>query len=254
MQDPETTTVESPAPAAALLPNAPPPCGSDCDPRVGCGPSSTTAALALVAFIPMLASQPGVVSDDTKTYLYLDPGRYVRQAASLWDPSVGLGTVTHENIGYLLPMGPYFWVMAELHVPLWVAQRLWMGALLFAAGAGALFLCRTIGSERPGSLRGGTRLHVHALRAAVRRPHLGHPDALVGTALDDRVRHPRRPTPRLALPGTVRAGGRAGERHQRELCPLRRRRARALPPLRRAGHQGGDVAPGMGSGLENRLC
>ncbi|HEX7444644.1 MAG TPA: alpha-(1-_3)-arabinofuranosyltransferase family protein, partial [Acidimicrobiales bacterium] len=63
--------------------------------------------VALLAFIPMLASQPGTVTDDTKTYLYLDPGRYIRQAISLWDPKVGLGTVTHENIGYLLPMGPF---------------------------------------------------------------------------------------------------------------------------------------------------
>jgi arabinofuranan 3-O-arabinosyltransferase len=104
----------------------------------------------LLAFIPMLASQPGTVTDDTKTYLYLDPGRYVRQAVSVWDPGVGLGTVTHQNIGYLLPMGPFYWVLAELHVPLWIAQRMWMGALLFAAGAGALYLCRTIGLSGPG--------------------------------------------------------------------------------------------------------
>jgi len=107
-------------------------------------------ALALLSFIPMLASRPGVVSDDTKTYLYLDPGRYVRQATSLWDPSVALGTVTHENIGYLLPMGPFYWVLAELHVQLWVAQRLWMGVLLFAAGAGTLYLCRVVGLTGPG--------------------------------------------------------------------------------------------------------
>jgi arabinofuranan 3-O-arabinosyltransferase len=100
--------------------------------------------LALLAFIPMLATQPGTVSDDTKTYLYLDPGRYVRQAVSLWDPNVALGTVTHENIGYLLPMGPFYWALAELHVPLWVAQRLWLGTVLFAAGAGMLYLCRTL--------------------------------------------------------------------------------------------------------------
>ena len=106
--------------------------------------------LAVIAFVPMLAAQPGTVTDDTKTYLYLDPGRYVRQAVSLWDPHVGLGTVTHENIGYLLPMGPFYWVMAELHVPLWVAQRLWMGCLLYAAGAGALYLCRVLGLSGPG--------------------------------------------------------------------------------------------------------
>ena len=105
---------------------------------------------ALLAFIPMVVSQPGVVTDDTKTYLYLDPGKYIRKAVSLWDPNVALGTGTHENIGYLLPMGPFYWVLAELHVPLWVAQRLWMGTLLFAAGAGALYLCRTIGVTGPG--------------------------------------------------------------------------------------------------------
>ena len=107
-------------------------------------------ALTVVAFLPMLAAQPGRVTDDTKTYLYLDPGRYVRQALSVWDPHVGLGTVTHENIGYLLPMGPFYWVLAELHVPLWVAQRLWMGCLLAAAATGALYLCRTIGLSGPG--------------------------------------------------------------------------------------------------------
>ncbi len=108
------------------------------------------AFLAVLAFVPMLASRPGVVSDDTKTYLYLDPGRYVRQAVSAWDPGVGLGTVTHQNIGYLLPMGPFYWAMAELHVPLWVAQRLWMGCLLLAAGTGALALCRVVGLSGPG--------------------------------------------------------------------------------------------------------
>lgn len=106
--------------------------------------------IAVLAFVPMLASRPGIVTDDTKTYLYLDPGRYVRQAVSLWDPKVAMGTVTHENIGYLLPMGPFYWVMAELHVPLWVAQRLWMGALLLAAGAGMLYLCRVVGLTGPG--------------------------------------------------------------------------------------------------------
>jgi arabinofuranan 3-O-arabinosyltransferase len=107
-------------------------------------------ALAVLAFVPMLSAQPGLVTDDTKTYLYLDPGRYTRQALSLWDPHVGLGTVTHENIGYLLPMGPFYWAMAELHVPLWVAQRLWMGCLLYGAGAGALYLCRVLGLSGPG--------------------------------------------------------------------------------------------------------
>ncbi|MGA3147972.1 MAG: alpha-(1-_3)-arabinofuranosyltransferase family protein [Acidimicrobiales bacterium] len=108
------------------------------------------SVMAVLAVVPMVATRPDLVSDDTKTYLYLDPGRYVREAVSAWDPGVALGTVTHQNIGYLLPMGPFYWAMAELHVPLWIAQRLWMAGLLFAAGAGALYLCRTIGLSGPG--------------------------------------------------------------------------------------------------------
>jgi arabinofuranan 3-O-arabinosyltransferase len=101
--------------------------------------------LAGLAFIPQLLSQPGVVDSDTKSYLYLDPGPFLRQSASMWDPTVGLGTVTHEQIGYLWPMGPFFWVVHALGIPLWVGERLWVGAVLFAAGAGVLALCRTMG-------------------------------------------------------------------------------------------------------------
>src|SRR5271155_124412 len=44
--------------------------------------------LAAVAYIPQLLAQPGVVSSDTKTYLYLDITRYLPQSASMWDPTV----------------------------------------------------------------------------------------------------------------------------------------------------------------------
>ncbi len=51
-------------------------------------------------------ASPGQVGADTKTYLYLDPGRLLGQAPYLWDPTVGMGTVTHQTIGYLWPLGP----------------------------------------------------------------------------------------------------------------------------------------------------
>jgi hypothetical protein len=92
-----------------------------------------------------LLTHRGDVGADTKQYLYLDPARMLSQARSMWDPSVGAGTVTHQNIGYLLPMGPWYWVFHALHVPTWVAQRLWTGTLLFVAGMGMRSLCRTIG-------------------------------------------------------------------------------------------------------------
>ena len=54
------------------------------------------------------------MSADTKTYLYLDPSKLLSRAWSMWDPSIGLGTVTHQNIGYLWPMGPFYWLLDTL--------------------------------------------------------------------------------------------------------------------------------------------
>jgi len=107
---------------------------------------------AVLAYVPVVLSSPGVVGADTKTYLYLDPGRVLRNATSLWDSDVALGTVTHQNIGYLWPMGPFYWVFETLGSPDWFAQRIWLGTLLFAAGAGVRYLLRTLDWQGRGML------------------------------------------------------------------------------------------------------
>ncbi|MGI8492402.1 MAG: alpha-(1-_3)-arabinofuranosyltransferase domain-containing protein [Acidimicrobiales bacterium] len=101
--------------------------------------------VAAVSYLPLLATKPGVVAADTKQYLYIDPGRLLASAASMWNPDVGMGTVTHQNIGYLFPMGPWFWAVHALGVPVWLGQRLWMGTLLACAGLGVRFACRQLG-------------------------------------------------------------------------------------------------------------
>ncbi len=108
--------------------------------------------LAALAYIPMLAVAPGVITANTKPYLYLDPTKFLSQVAFLWNPTVALGTVTHEYIGYLVPMGPFFALTYVLHIPTWVAQRLWLGSILFVAGVGILYLCRTMRLRGPGPL------------------------------------------------------------------------------------------------------
>ncbi|MFN8028574.1 MAG: alpha-(1-_3)-arabinofuranosyltransferase family protein [Acidimicrobiia bacterium] len=108
------------------------------------------ALLALLAWVPLLLTHPGRVVADTKSYLYLDPGRLLVRAVSMWDPHIGLGTVTHQNIGYLFPMGPLYWFTNLLGVPAWVAQRLWLGAILFFAGLGMAYLMRTLKVRGPG--------------------------------------------------------------------------------------------------------
>jgi arabinofuranan 3-O-arabinosyltransferase len=100
--------------------------------------------IAALCYLPLLATRPGWISADTKSYLYLDPRALLSKAWSMWDPSVGLGTVSHQTIGYLWPMGPWFWAFDTLGVPDWVAQRLWWGTLLFAAITGTAYLLRLL--------------------------------------------------------------------------------------------------------------
>ncbi|NDH76701.1 MAG: DUF3367 domain-containing protein, partial [Actinobacteria bacterium] len=106
--------------------------------------------IAALTYIPVILSSPGEVGADTKTYLYLDPGGVLSDARLLWDSDVALGTVTHQNIGYLWPMGPFYWVFETLGSPDWFAQRIWLGSLLFGAAMGVRFLLRVFDWSGPG--------------------------------------------------------------------------------------------------------
>jgi arabinofuranan 3-O-arabinosyltransferase len=106
---------------------------------------------AALVYVPILLMQVGKVDADTKQYLYLDPGRFLARASSLWDPSIGAGTVAHQTVGYLFPMGPFFWVCETLlRMPAWIAQRLWLGSLIFLAGLGMRYMLRALGMRGPG--------------------------------------------------------------------------------------------------------
>ena len=106
--------------------------------------------LAVVAYVPLLLTHRGMLGADTKAYLYLDPGRLLSKAVYLWDSSVAFGTVTHQNIGYLFPMGPYYWLMDAVGIPDWIAQRIWLGSIIFLAGSGVRYLLKTLSWDGPG--------------------------------------------------------------------------------------------------------
>ena len=108
------------------------------------------AAIAVVTFVPLLLTAPNRIAADTRQDLYVDPGAFLSRALTLWDPHVHLGTVAHSNIGNVFPMGTFFTITDLVGVPAWAAQRLWIGALLFTAGAGVLYLARSIGWRSPG--------------------------------------------------------------------------------------------------------
>jgi len=112
------------------------------------------ALLAAVAYVPFLASSPGRLSSDSKQALYVDPGAFLREAPFLWDPTVGAGTVPHQHIGYLWPMGPWFWLFDRLGSPDWIAQRLWLGTLTLLAALGTRWLLRSLGLPRAAALAG----------------------------------------------------------------------------------------------------
>jgi arabinofuranan 3-O-arabinosyltransferase len=121
--------------------------------RISARPDPAVAALlAALALLPMLWTSRGQVSADTKTYLTLDPGDLLASASSMWDPSVGAGTVPHQNIGYLFPLGPYYWLLDAIGSPDWLAQRLLWGVLVFAASYGTYRLLRWLGWAPTGSL------------------------------------------------------------------------------------------------------
>ncbi len=101
--------------------------------------------LAVLAYVPMLLTKPGQVSADTKSYLTIDPGGLLARASSMWDPLVGAGTVPHQNIGYLFPLGPYYWLADTIGLPDWVAQRLVWATVVFAAAWGTWRLLRWLG-------------------------------------------------------------------------------------------------------------
>jgi arabinofuranan 3-O-arabinosyltransferase len=121
----------------------------------------TIAVPALLTYVPLLLTAPGVVGADTKTYLYLDPGKVLSEAPYVWSSQIGLGTITHQNIGYLWPMGPFYWLLDAVGLPDWFAQRLWIATIIFAAGMGVRFLCRTLGwatTDRTDAIAGPRRV------------------------------------------------------------------------------------------------
>lgn len=111
---------------------------------------AVAAGLAAFAYLPVFTDQWGRVGADTRQTMYLDVSQFMARALRMWDPSAHLGTVTHQNIGLVFPMGTYFWAGAQLGIPVWVLQRFWLGTILFAAGLGVWYLLRTLGWRGPG--------------------------------------------------------------------------------------------------------
>ncbi len=102
------------------------------------------ALLAALCYVPLLVTARGRVASDTRQAVYLDPAWFLSHVLSIWDPSRDLGTVAHQNVVLVFPMGTYYWFTHLLGFPVWIAQRLWLGSVLFGAALGVLYLARTL--------------------------------------------------------------------------------------------------------------
>jgi len=107
--------------------------------------AASVAVLAALAFVPALTAAPGRMPADSKLYVYLNPGRFLSDTTTTFDPRQFAGWVPHQHIAYLWPTGPWYWVFETLGVPDWIAHRLWIGTLLVAAGLGVRWLARLLG-------------------------------------------------------------------------------------------------------------
>jgi arabinofuranan 3-O-arabinosyltransferase len=82
---------------------------------------------------------------DSKLYVYLDPARFLADTPTTLDPRQFAGWVPHQHIAYLWPTGPWYWFFERVGVPDWVAHRLWIAALMVAAGLGVRWMARVLG-------------------------------------------------------------------------------------------------------------
>ncbi|GAO08637.1 hypothetical protein TPA0598_04_02730 [Streptomyces lydicamycinicus] len=98
-------------------------------------------ALALAGF---LAPSPGKMTFETKLGVTTDPWRFLADLGQLWHDRAGLGGIADQYVGYAFPTLPYYGLADLAHVPVWLAERLWMSLIVTAAFWGALRLAERL--------------------------------------------------------------------------------------------------------------
>ncbi len=105
------------------------------------------------------APTSGFNTVDTKLDLSIDPAAFLARTLQAWDPSASFGQMQNQAYGYLLPMGPFFWLGHEAHLPGWIVQRLWWSLLLVVAYSGMVLLARQLRIGTPRAVIVGAVLY-----------------------------------------------------------------------------------------------
>ncbi|WP_309061084.1 alpha-(1-_3)-arabinofuranosyltransferase family protein [Streptomyces sp.] len=133
-----TTMVQAPPPAAV------PRTATSADPPRGPRSRRWLLGFWAVVFVLFLAVQPGRQTFDTKLGVTVDPGRFLADLGQLWHDRGSFGGISDQYVGYLWPMLPFHWVCDLVHLPVWLAERLWMSLIVSVAFWGALRLAERL--------------------------------------------------------------------------------------------------------------
>ncbi|MEV7004581.1 alpha-(1-_3)-arabinofuranosyltransferase family protein [Streptomyces sp. NPDC093982] len=102
-------------------------------------------AFWIAVFTAFLAVSPGKTTFETKLGVALDPFKFISDLGGLWHDRAGFGGMADQYIGYAFPALPYYALMDLAHVPVWLAERLWLSLIVTAAFWGALRIAERLG-------------------------------------------------------------------------------------------------------------
>jgi arabinofuranan 3-O-arabinosyltransferase len=110
----------------------------------------------LVALAVLVANHPGRMFYDTKLGVDIDPAEFYARLWPLWNPLEWFGTLQNQYIGYAFPMAFFYLAAQALHLPVWIAERVWLSLLIGVGFFGLVRLAAAlrIGSERSRLLAG----------------------------------------------------------------------------------------------------
>nr|WP_020550932.1 alpha-(1->3)-arabinofuranosyltransferase family protein [Embleya scabrispora] len=97
-----------------------------------------------VVFVAFLAKTPGKMTFETKLGVVTDPWRFIGDLGNLWHDRAGFGGIADQYVGYAFPILPYYALADLIHLPIWLAERLWLSLIVSAAFWGALRLAERL--------------------------------------------------------------------------------------------------------------
>ncbi len=104
------------------------------------------ALVWVIVLVALLVQDPGRMTFDTKLGVDIDPVGFYERLWHLWNPLEYLGSLQDQYIGYAFPMGAFYLIASVAHVPVWIAERVWMSLLITVGFLGLVRLAEALGT------------------------------------------------------------------------------------------------------------